>query len=233
MTPFEAAVSRQERPEEQQDFDSELDVSPRIGVEEEATRRFEELPEPPPRAVTQREHVRQRAQQGVPIPRESFVWDGDTWQDRRFSQEPLYVMPRQTALVKQPSALPAPQERPQHSVLSAPQEGPSPPLLPRSQEVRLATALRRERVLRRWQAFIYRYCVCGVRVLRNGLRATTLSSGEVTEDMVDDEGGAVLILPVCVSCKRAPATEICLGHLCRQDPVRARRFWEVHVLASC
>ena len=46
-TPFEVAVSRQERQEEQQDFDSELDVSPRIGVEEEAAGRFEELPEPP------------------------------------------------------------------------------------------------------------------------------------------------------------------------------------------
>jgi len=86
-TPFEVAVSRQERQEEQQDFDSELDVSPRIGVEEEATRRFEELPEPPPRAVTQREHVRQRAQQGVPIPRESCGRDGDTCQDRRFFRE--------------------------------------------------------------------------------------------------------------------------------------------------
>ena len=59
-TPFEVAVSRQEGLEEQQDFDSELDVSPCIGVEQkEATRRFEELPEPPPRAVTQRQHVRQ------------------------------------------------------------------------------------------------------------------------------------------------------------------------------
>ena len=164
--------------------------------------------------MTQREHVRQRAQQGVPIPRESFVWDGDTWQDRRVSQEPLYVMPRQTALVEQPSVLPAPQERPQHSVLSAPQEGPSPPLLPRSPEVRLATALRRERVLRRWQAFIYRYCECGVRVLRNGLHASTLSSGEIITEMVTDEGGDVLVLPVCVACKKAPATEICLGHLC-------------------
>ena len=65
-TPFEVAVSRQEGLEEQQDFDSELDVSPRIGVEQkEAIRKFEELSEHPPRAVTQRQHARQRAQQGV------------------------------------------------------------------------------------------------------------------------------------------------------------------------
>ena len=70
-TPFDVAVSRQEREDEQQDFDSEFGVSPRIGLEEEATRRFKELPELPPRAVTHRDHVRQRAQQGIPIPRAS------------------------------------------------------------------------------------------------------------------------------------------------------------------
>ena len=72
-TPFEVVVSRQEGIEEQQDYDSELDVSPHIGVEQkEATREFEELSEQPPRAVTQKQHLRQRAQQGVPIPEESY-----------------------------------------------------------------------------------------------------------------------------------------------------------------
>ena len=110
--------------------------------------------------------------------------------------------------------LPAPQEGPQPVGLLVPQAGLSPQLLPNSQEVGLATSPQRERVLRRWQTFIHRYCVCGARVLRNGFRATTLSSGEVTEEMADDEGGAVLLLPACVSCNGASATDICLGHLC-------------------
>ena len=187
-------MSRQEGLEEQQDFECELDVSPRIGVEEEATRRFEELPEPPPRAVTQREHVRQRAQQGVPIPEESYGREDEALQDRRLPQDPLYVMPRQSALVKQPAVLPVPAER------------PSPSLLPGSSEVELASALRRDRVLRRWLAFIYRFCDCGVRVLCKSL---PISSGEMPAQMVTDEGGAMLILPTCVACKKAPATEIC------------------------
>ena len=193
-------MSRQEGLEEQQVFDSELDVSPRIGVEQkEAIREFEELSEHPPRAVTQRQHLRQRAQQGVPIPEESYGREDEASQDRRLSQEPLYVMPRQSALVKQPAVLPVPLER------------PSPSLLPGSSEAELASALRRNRALRRWLAFIYRFSDCGVRVLCNSL---PISSGETPTQMVTDEGGAMLILPTCVACRKVPATEICLGHMC-------------------
>ena len=111
-------MSRQEALEEQQDFDSELDVSPRIGVEQkEAIRKFEELSEHPPRAVTQRQHLRQRAQQGVPIPEESHGREDEASQDRRLSQEPLYVMPRQSVLVKQSAVSPVPPEGPSPSLL--------------------------------------------------------------------------------------------------------------------
>ena len=41
-------------------------------------------------------------------------------------------------------------------------------------------------------------------MLCNGLHASTLSSGEVTTEMVTDEGGAVLILLICIACKRHP-----------------------------
>ena len=131
-------MSRLEGPEEQQAYDSELDVSPRIGVEQkEVIRKFEELPEHPPRAVTQRQHLRQRAQPGVPIPEESYGREDEALQVRRLPQEPLYVMPRQSVLVRQPAVLPVPSEE------------PSPSLLPGSSEVELASALRRDRVLRR------------------------------------------------------------------------------------
>ena len=102
-------MSRQETLEEQQEFDSELVVSPRLGVEQrEATEKFEEPPESSLRAITQRQHVQQRAQQGVPIPRGPDGCDVNAWQDRRLLQGSSYLLPRQSGLGKQPVVLPVP-----------------------------------------------------------------------------------------------------------------------------
>lgn len=72
---------------------------------------------------------------------------------------------------------------------------------------------RKEHVLQKWKSFVFHMYVSGLQFIR-GMYAFSFRSEDMPDDVVELAGGAVLLHPLCVSCKEGTATELCRGMLC-------------------